>query len=258
MVSNTENPSAAFLVIGDEVLSGRTQDMNVAFIAKSLSEKGVDLIEVRIVPDVVPTIASTLNELRNKFDLVFTSGGIGPTHDDMTAEAVAEAFSTRLEINSEAKALIEARAKAQSLELNKARLRMAHIPVGAKLINNSVSGAPGFNIGNVYVMAGVPKIFRAMVSEVIPGLPEGKPQLSRTITINRPEGEIAHELGRIAKKWPSVSIGSYPFFKDNTHGTTYGSNVVVRGHDEESVSKTEEEIKNIFLVWNANSKVVSS
>lgn len=247
MVSDTGNPTAAFLVIGDEVLSGRTQDMNVAFIAKSLSEKGVDLMEVRIVPDVVPTIASALNELRNKFDLIFTSGGIGPTHDDITADAVAEAFSTKLVVNSEAKALIEARAKAQSLELNEARLRMARIPVGAKLINNSVSGAPGFNIGNVYVMAGVPKIFRAMVSEVIPELPSGKPQLSRTITINRPEGEIAHELGRIAKEWPSVSIGSYPFFKNNASGTTYGSNVVVRGQDEQSVIKAEKQIKDFFL-----------
>ena len=247
MVSDTGNPSAAFLVIGDEVLSGRTQDMNVAFIAKSLDEKGVELAEVRIVPDVIPTIASALNELRHKFDLVFTSGGIGPTHDDMTADAVAEAFSTKLVVNSEAKALIEARAKAQSLELNEARLRMARIPLGAKLINNSVSGAPGFNIGNVYVMAGVPKIFRAMVSEVIPRLPSGKPQLSRTITINRPEGEIAHELGRIAKEWPSVSIGSYPFFKSNTHGTAYGSNVVVRGQDEEGVIKAEKQIKEFFL-----------
>ncbi len=247
MVSDTGNPTAAFLVIGDEVLSGRTQDMNVAFIAKSLSEKGVDLMEVRIVPDVVPTIASALNELRNKFDLIFTSGGIGPTHDDITADAVAEAFSTKLVVNSEAKALIEARAKAQSLELNEARLRMARIPVGAKLIKNSVSGAPGFNIGNVYVMAGVPKIFRAMVSEVIPELPSGKPQLSRTITINRPEGEIAHELGRIAKEWPSVSIGSYPFFKNNASGTTYGSNVVVRGQDEQSVIKAEKQIKDFFL-----------
>ena len=237
------NPTAAFLVIGDEILSGRTQDLNVSFLAKSLGTNGVDLGEVRIVPDVIPTIVSALNDLRVGFDLVFTSGGIGPTHDDITADAVAKAFSTKLEINQQAKALIEARAKAQSLELNEARLRMARIPKGAELIQNNVSGAPGFRIGNVYVMAGVPAIFRAMVGEVIPELPTGKPQLSRTITINRPEGEIAKELGKIAENWPSLSIGSYPFFQNSV----YGSNVVVRGHNDGHVRQVEQQIKKIFL-----------
>lgn len=237
------NPTAAFLVIGDEILSGRTQDLNVSFLAKSLGTNGVDLAEVRIVPDFIPTIVSALNAIRAKYDLVFTSGGIGPTHDDITADAVAKAFSIELEINMQAKALIEARAKAQSLELNEARLRMARIPKGAELIKNNVSGAPGFRIGNVYVMAGVPAIFRSMVGEVIPELPSGTPQISRTITINRPEGEIARELGIIAEKWPSLSIGSYPFFKNSV----YGSNVVVRGHNEEHVRQVEQQIKNIFL-----------
>ena len=238
-----DNPTAAFLVIGDEILSGRTQDLNVAFLAKSLGTNGVDLEEVRIVPDIIPSIVSALNDLRNRFDLVFTSGGIGPTHDDITADAVAKAFSTQLEINREAKAIIEARAKAQGLELNESRLRMARIPKGAKLIKNNVSGAPGIKIGNVYVMAGVPAIFRSMVGEVIPELPSGKPQLSRTITINRPEGEIAQELGKVAEEWPSLSIGSYPFFKNST----YGSNVVVRGHNNKHVLMVEQQIKNIFL-----------
>ncbi len=238
-----DNPTAAFLVIGDEILSGRTQDLNVAFLAKSLGTNGVYLEEVRIVPDIIPSIVSALNDLRNRFDLVFTSGGIGPTHDDITADAVAKAFSTQLEINREAKAIIEARAKAQGLELNESRLRMARIPKGAKLIKNNVSGAPGIKIGNVYVMAGVPAIFRSMVGEVIPELPSGKPQLSRTITINRPEGEIAQELGKVAEEWPSLSIGSYPFFKNST----YGSNVVVRGHNDKHVLMVEQQIKNIFL-----------
>ena len=236
------NPTAAFLVIGDEILSGRTQDLNVSFLAKALGTNGVDLVEVRIVQDVIPTIASALNSLRTRYDLVFTSGGIGPTHDDITADAVAQAFSAELAINKKAKALIEARAMAQSLELNEARLRMARIPKGAELIQNNVSGAPGFRLENVFVMAGVPAIFRAMVGEVIPDLPAGKPQISRTITINRQEGEIARDLGKIAESWPSLSIGSYPFFKNST----YGSNVVVRGHNETDVHQVEKKIKGLF------------
>lgn len=238
------NPTAAFLVIGDEILSGRTQDLNVAFLAKSLGENGVELSEVRVVPDIIPTIVSALNDLRNQFDLVFTSGGIGPTHDDITADAVALAFVAELEINQQAREIIESRAQVQGLALNESRLRMARIPKGAELIKNNVSGAPGFRMENVYVMAGVPAIFRSMVGEVIPDLPSGKPQLSRTITVHRPEGEIAQDLSKIANKWPSLSIGSYPFFKDNT----YGSNVVVRGHVDAEVLEAEKQIRQLFII----------
>ncbi len=230
------------LVIGDEILSGRTQDANVNALAKELVAVGIDLCEVRIVPDKTPVIVASLNALRQTFDLVFTCGGIGPTHDDITADAVAKAFDLELVVNPTAKEIILARAQKQGLDLNEARLRMARMPRGAKLVQNSVSGAPGFIIENVYVFAGVPRIFRSMLGHVIDELPHGRRLLSKTVHVQQPEGEVASQLAEVAAQHPNVSIGSYPFFENGV----FGSSVVVRGKDQSLVTSVAQSLSQIF------------
>ncbi len=221
------NPTAAMLVIGDEILSGRTRDSNMHYLAKALSRAGVDLREARVVADDHATIVGAVRGLSGLVDHVFTSGGIGPTHDDITAEAVAEAMGVPIGVREDARALLKAHYDAQGLELNDARLRMARIPDGATLIDNPVSAAPGFTIGNVHVMAGVPQIFEAMVASVLPTITGGAPVLSQTLTVARGEGDIAAAVGAIAADFPDLSVGSYPFIRAGAHGV----NVVVRGTD---------------------------
>lgn len=221
------NPTAAMLVIGDEILSGRTRDANMHFLAGALTRHGISLMEVRIVIDDHDAIAAALNALRAGFDHVFTSGGIGPTHDDITADAVAAAFGVAIDVRADARAILAERCERLGMELNEARLRMARIPDGATLIENPVSGAPGFTIGNVHVMAGVPNIFQAMVASVLPGLTGGAPLLSQSLRIDRGEGEIAGPLRALAEEFSDLTIGSYPFVRDGA----YGANVVVRGSD---------------------------
>ncbi len=221
------NPTAAMLVIGDEILSGRTRDSNMHHLAGELTRHGIDLREVRIVSDVRSAIVEAVRALSERYDHVFTSGGIGPTHDDITADSVAEAFGVHIDVREDARALLEAHYARTGTELNEARLRMARIPDGAALIDNPVSTAPGFSIGNVHVMAGVPAIFQAMVESVLPGLTGGVPVQSRTRRIDRAEGEIAGPLSQIALAHPELSIGSYPFHQDGRHG----ANVVIRGTD---------------------------
>lgn len=225
------NPTAAMLVIGDEILSGRTRDANMHHLAGELARHGIDLQEVRIVPDIMDRIVGALNALRGEYDHVFTSGGIGPTHDDITADAIGLAFGVKVDIRDDARALLEAHYARTGLELNAARLRMARIPDGACLIDNPVSTAPGFSIGNVHVMAGVPAVFQAMVASVLPGLTGGVPLYSQTLTLMRGEGEIAAQLGVLAAGAPQLSIGSYPFQRNGA----YGTNVVVRGPDKAAV-----------------------
>jgi molybdenum cofactor synthesis domain-containing protein len=222
------NPTAAMLVIGDEILSGRTKDVNVGFLAEHLTEAAIDLREVRMIPDVHDTILASVRALSAAYDHVFTSGGIGPTHDDITADAVASAFDTPIDVRADARALLEAHYKRTGIELNAARLRMARIPDGAALIDNPVSTAPGFTIGNVNVMAGVPSVFQAMVLSVIPTLTGGQPMLSRTWRVYRPEGEMAGPLGEVAMANPAVSIGSYPFIRAGR----FGANLVFRSQDK--------------------------
>jgi molybdenum cofactor synthesis domain-containing protein len=205
------NPTAAMLVIGDEILSGRTRDTNTAHLAARLTETGIDLREVRVVADVQAEIVAALNALRARYDHVFTSGGIGPTHDDITADAVAAAFGVGIDVREDARAILAANYRNPEVELNAARLRMARIPDGASLIDNPVSKAPGFTIGNVHVMAGVPAVFHAMVESVLPTLKGGAPLRSLSLRVMRPEGEIAGPLGAIAAANPDVAIGSYPF-----------------------------------------------
>ncbi|MFZ9133428.1 MAG: competence/damage-inducible protein A, partial [Gemmobacter sp.] len=189
------NPRAAMLIIGDEILSGRTREGNLAYLAAELGKIGIVVAEARIVADDHDAIIAALNALRGSVDHVFTSGGIGPTHDDITADAVAAAFGVAIDVREDARAILQAHCDRRGVELNAARLRMARIPDGARLIDNPVSSAPGFTIGNVHVMAGVPSIFQAMVASVLPGLAGGPPLLSQSLEVLRPEGAIAAEFG---------------------------------------------------------------
>jgi len=221
------NPTAAMLVIGDEILSGRTLDTNTQHRAARLTQMGIRMAEVRVVPDVHEVIVEAVNALRAAYDHVFTSGGIGPTHDDITAECIAAAFGVGIGIRDDARAILQAHYDRSGLEFNAARQRMARIPDGAALIDNPISSAPGFTIGNVHVMAGVPDVFHAMVAGVLPTITGGAPLLSQTLRVMRGEGEVAAELGGIAAEFPELSIGSYPFQLNGA----YGTNIVVRGTD---------------------------
>lgn len=221
------NPTAAMLVIGDEILSGRTRDANMHHLAGQLTQAGIDLKEVRIVSDDRAAIIDAVRALSGAHDSVFTSGGIGPTHDDITADCIAAAFEVHIDVRDDARAILAAHYAKSGSELNTARLRMARIPDGAGLIDNPVSAAPGFSIENVHVMAGVPSVFQAMVASVLPTLTGGAPLISKTLRIDRGEGDIAGPLGELAAAYPDLSIGSYPFQKDGK----YGANIVIRGSD---------------------------
>ena len=236
------NPTAAMLVIGDEILSGRTRDANMYHLAGQLTQAGIDLKEVRIVSDDRDSIIAAVKALSTTHDTVFTSGGIGPTHDDITADCIAAAFDTPIDVRDDARALLAAHYAKTGAELNTARLRMARIPDGAALIDNPVSVAPGFSIGNVHVMAGVPSVFQAMVESVLPTLTGGAPLVSRTLRIDRGEGDIAGPLGELAATYPDLSIGSYPFQKDGK----YGANIVIRGADETKVDAALGELAEVF------------
>ena len=227
------NPTASMLVIGDEILSGRTRESNMNFLAIELSKVGIDLKEVRIVRDYKPAIISAVINLSSSFDLVFTSGGIGPTHDDITSECMAEAFNRSLEIHKDARNKLEDYYRELGKKLNSSRLGMARIPKGAELIENSVSAAPGFSIGNVHVMAGIPKVFQAMVSNIIKTLKKGTPTLSKTIKLSLAEGEIAYILEKLSSAYPELSIGSYPFVENDE----FGVDIVVRGERSDLIDQ---------------------
>lgn len=206
----TDLPTAAILIIGNEILSGRTQDINIQFIASRLGLRGIKLSEVRVVRDEEEAVIKTVRELGKQYTYVFSTGGIGPTHDDITAACMAKAFNAPLEINAEAKHRLEEYYKDRGVDLNEGRLRMARIPRGATLIDNAVSAAPGFKIANVYVMAGVPNIMQSMFHSFENSLVQGVAVLSNTITCTLREGDIAIELENIQKKFANVEIGSYP------------------------------------------------
>ena len=229
--------TAAILVIGDEILSGRTKDKNIGYIAEYLTNIGIELREVRVVPDVTDEIVAALNALRSRYTYVFTTGGIGPTHDDITADAVAAAFGVSIDHDPRAVAML--RERFLEADLNEARMRMARIPAGADLIANSISKAPGFNIGNVYVMAGVPSIMQAMLDVVAPTLKTGVKVLSDTVRAGLREGDIGGALAEIAKAHPGVSIGSYPFWSETGPDT----NIVVRSRDEEKLRAAMDAVK---------------
>ena len=236
------NPTAAILVIGDEILSGRTRDANMHHSAAELAKSGIDLLEARIVPDVAQRIISAVNELRSAYDYVFTSGGIGPTHDDITADAVAEAFGVEIGIREDALEIMGKHYEARGQEMTAPRLRMARIPDGAELIRNIISSAPGFSIENVHVMAGVPAIFRCMLAEVLSRLPGGKPLSSSSVDVSRMEGDIAEDLVEIVGRYSDLSIGSYPFRRNGG----FGVSIVIRGRDDASVQSAEAEVRRRF------------
>lgn len=236
------NPTAAMLVIGDEILSGRTRDANMHHLAGRLTDHGIDLKEVRIVSDDAAAITDAVRALAGAYDHVFTSGGIGPTHDDITADCIAAAFGVGIDVRADARAILQAHYDRQGTDLNDARLRMARIPDGADLIENPVSAAPGFRLQNVHVMAGVPAVFQAMVETVMPGLNGGDPLISETVRIHRGEGDIAGPLGALAEALPALSFGSYPFQKDGR----YGAQVVIRGTAAEAVADARQQLLALF------------
>ncbi|MEO1238787.1 MAG: molybdopterin-binding protein [Pseudomonadota bacterium] len=236
------NPTAAMLVIGDEILSGRTRDANIHHLAGRLTDAGIDLKEVRVVSDDRPAIIAATRALAGAYTHVFTSGGIGPTHDDITADCVADAMGAPIDVREDARALLQAHYDRQGTDLNPARLRMARIPEGAVLIENPVSVAPGFSLGNVHVMAGVPAIFQAMLDSLLPNLTGGVPLTTESLPVYMPEGDIAGPLGQIADRFPDLSFGSYPF---NAAGQL-GANVVVRGSDAARVDQAVADLRTLF------------
>ena len=242
----SKNPTACLLVIGNEVLSGRTQDANINFLAKGLGAIGIPLREVRVIPDVPETIVATVNEVRAKFDHVFTTGGIGPTHDDITSECVAAAFGVPWEAHPEAWARLEghyAKTADGVAAFNKARQRMATMPRGARLIDNEISIAPGFSIGNVHVMAGVPRIMQSMFATLAPRLGGGAPVVSRSLhATGAAEGVIAEGLEAIQKRYPDLDIGSYPYYR----ATGSGVAIVAKGASEQQAEAAIAEVATLF------------
>jgi len=222
------NPTAAMLVIGDEILSGRTRDANMYHLAGRLSAMGIDLCEVRIVSDAQDAIISAMQALTQTYDHVFSSGGIGPTHDDITADCAAAAFGVGIDVREDARQALALNYPEGEAALTPGRLRMARIPEGAALIDNPISRAPGFAIGNLHVMAGVPAIFEAMVENVLADLAGGAPLLSESVRIDKGESSVSEELRVIAQNYPEVAIGSYPFKREGQFGT----NIVLRSADQ--------------------------
>ena len=244
--------TAAMLAIGDEILSGRTQDSNSNYVARQLATLGIDLREVRVVGDDEAEIVAALNALRARYDFVFTTGGIGPTHDDITADAVARAFGVGIGYHPQAYAALEARYPKG--EFNDARKRMARVPDGATLINNRASVAPGFQIGNVFVMAGVPMVMRAMMEEIVMRLPHGVPVQSIVVSAELPEGVIAEGLAGIQKAYPQTAIGSYPWYRDGR----FGAQLVARSRDPVAVEAAAKAIEAMILQLGAKPERVSS
>jgi len=229
MADETPSPetvTAALLVIGEEILSGRTRDENIGYVASYLTRVGIALREVRVVADVEAEIIAALNELRRRFTYVFTTGGIGPTHDDVTTDAIAKAFEVGVSVRDDAVAAM--RLQYAEEDLTPARLRMARIPEGAELIHNAVSRAPGYRLENVIVMAGVPRVMQVMLDEVMPRLTKGRPMLARAVRVDAPEGDVALPLAGLQAAHPEVQMGSYPFFEHRRLGTY----VVLRTTDE--------------------------
>jgi molybdenum cofactor synthesis domain-containing protein len=236
--------TAAVLVIGDEILSGRTKDKNIGFIAEYLTDIGIDLKEVRVVPDEEPEIVAAVNALRARYTYVFTTGGIGPTHDDITADCVAKAFGVPLHYHPRAVEIMRARVASTGGVMNEARMRMTRVPEGGELVLNRVSAAPGFWIGNVIVMAGIPSVMQAMVEYVTPQLKTGARMLSDSVRADCREGDIGTELGELAKTHPDAVIGSYPFVDENKDANT---NVVIRSRDPQKLAAAKLEVEAMLV-----------
>ncbi|MCY4032260.1 MAG: competence/damage-inducible protein A [Hyphomicrobiales bacterium] len=244
---------AAVLLIGDELLSGQTQDINLAHIAKRLQECGIRVSEARVVADNVNDILAALNHLRKRYDYVLTTGGIGPTHDDITADVVAQAFGVEISHNEEAVRRLEAQYTGSDYTLNESRLRMARIPHGARLIDNPVSGAPGFMLDNVVVMAGVPEIMRAMLEHAVSFLEGGALEESRSVRVHLGEGDLAAPLKQLQETWESVRIGCYPSFSD---GKSAGVRVVLRSNDASLLESAFEDLLGVLRKMSENIEIL--
>ena len=239
-MKNLISDNASVLIIGNEILSGRTIDKNFNHIASKLNEHGISISESRIISDNEQEIINAINELRNKYKYVFTTGGIGPTHDDVTAESVSKAFKVKLEINKEAYKVLEDYYIELGSEFNDVRQRMARIPAGASLIKNDISAAPGFNIENVYVFAGIPKVMRSMLEEALKTIDKKDKVINFTLQVGAPEGEIAKILERTIEKNTNVSIGSYPFY--NTKDD-YGVKIEISSLNKDSLNMAINDLK---------------
>jgi len=235
--------TAAVLIIGNEILSGRVRDENVPYLAKELNEAGVRLREVRVVADVEAEIVAAVNELRRRYTYVFTTGGIGPTHDDITADSIAAAFGLPISYHPDAVALLQGRFRQTGVEVNDARLRMARVPEGGTLIENPISAAPGFRVENVFVLAGVPVVMRAMFESLRHQLDGGAPVRSLAIAAHLSEGAMAPGLGALQLRYPEVDIGSYPFYR----GGRYGTSIVCRGTDDGVLEQVGGELRQLMI-----------
>jgi len=244
MEESKKQKDAAVILIGNEILSGRTQDKNLNYIANGLAGIGVKLAEVRVIPDVESVIIDTVNELRHKFDYVFTTGGIGPTHDDITSLAISKAFSVALIRDTHAVSMLEEYYKNKPEKLNEARLKMAEIPKDSELIDNPISSAPGFRKGNVYVFAGVPIIMQAMFDSIKDSLESGAIVISHSVTADAFEGDIAAGLNDLQQQYVDIDIGSYPHMLESGN---FGLSVVMRGFDEKEISELEKMVKKLIM-----------
>jgi molybdenum cofactor synthesis domain-containing protein len=240
MTQTTNRVSAAVLIIGNEILSGRTQDTNLAYLAKKLNEYGIQIRETRVVPDIEDEIVAAVNALRARFDYVFTTGGIGPTHDDITAECIAKAFGVPLVINEEIAEIL--RRRDSPPDIMEMRMRMARIPQGGGLIRNPL-GPHGFYVGNVYVMAGIPQVMQAMIGSLEGQLKRGETIQSRSVTAYLPESHVARRLGEIQNKYPHIDLGSYPFHRNDQYGTT----LVMRGSVEADLDSMRSEVRQMII-----------
>jgi len=234
--------TAAVIIIGNEILSGRVQDENLPFLARALNEAGVRLREARVVPDQEAEIVRAVNELRRRHDYVFTTGGIGPTHDDITADSVAAAFGVPIDYHPEAVALLKGRFRQTGVAVNDARMRMARVPEGGTLIENPISSAPGFRLENVFVLAGVPVVMRAMFESLRHQLDGGEPVRSLAISVHLSEGAMAAGLGALQLRYPEVDMGSYPFYR----GGRYGTSIVCRATDDEQLRQAAVELRQLM------------
>lgn len=238
-MTTADDINAALLIIGDEILSGRTKDKNIGAVADHLTAIGIRLKEVRVVADDEAEIVAAVNALRARYAYLFTTGGIGPTHDDITADSIAKAFGVAIDIDPRARALMQAACDVRGVELTPARLRMARLPAGSELVENAISVAPGFMIGNVIVMAGIPDIMRAMLDEVTPRLKTGARMLSETIALDRPESQIADLFAAHQKRFPDVAMGSYPSMRDGRPAT----DLVLRAVDPARLTEARDTLK---------------
>jgi molybdenum cofactor synthesis domain-containing protein len=233
--------TACVLIIGNEILSGRTQDEDLGFLARGLGDAGIRLREARVIPDVAEVIIATVNDVRRRYDYVFTTGGIGPTHDDITAQCMADAFGVPLIVHPDARRLLETHYPPG--QLNEARLRMAMVPEGASLLPNPISRAPGFQIGNVFVLPGVPTIMQGIFEQLKYRLAGGDKVLSRSVSCRLGEGTLAQDLAALQDRWPDVEIGSYPYFRRGDFGVT----LVLRGTDRARLVTATEELKALIV-----------